>query len=652
LNLNGLRYLQSDDIEDDETDSTSNTSTSTTSNSSSTSTNSSTTTSSDKESSTNPPNPGATTNTKTNTDDSTTDNTSEEEKPTSENNSNTNSPVPPPKPTSNKSTNINNTSQTTSSNNSSSNQVPVSKYDYLLKSYDSWEEFFNNISYDNTFKYLTSITQKETQENPLPPPPEDIPNQPTNETKTNSTPPPIGRQTKTKYKIMDGSFLDEILNSSLKLNISRIPKTAKLRMAIVISTPGVHRPEADNIGQFKPYIATQSINIMQQVPEDIFGMQWDIRRNINEKGLKYAEKFAQKSKSLYQRLGLTNFSDINETDFISVESNLTITYTQNVLQYFFTQFKNAIIENSEYTDDKLDNFEFTNKIGNKMIGNLLKDYNDIYFGFGYKKCPKFKAWMNQAESNTFLLKYYQARFNKTLNAFAKYFEDKPNFYSLNSDQPYLKITENQLLTNFTLGSILVNAFYANLVNSMGDEDSMNKLYEIIPKELVESDLFALKSFLTYEYVLYSHMHTYLMVSPFYEQMFKEFNKAIRDSNYTRKYLYYSASEDVLAALFKLFYFKTPDFTITRYDYKIDIADTLKRSLLHQNCPFIDFGYSVSFELYENQERSQKVYYIGFRQNNSDSLTFLMTGENFIEAIKLFYLDPTMTPAERKFWCRS
>jgi hypothetical protein len=83
-----------------------------------------------------------------------------------------------------------------------------------------------------------------------------------------------------------------------------------------------------------------------------------------------------------------------------------------------------------------------------------------------------------------------------------------------------------------------------------------------------------------------------------------------------------------------------------------MEDTLKKNMIYENCPFIDFGYSVSFELYENQERSQKVYYIGFRQNNNDSLTFLMSGENFIEAIKLFYLDPTMTPRERKFWCRS
>jgi hypothetical protein len=134
---------------------------------------------------------------------------------------------------------------------------------------------------------------------------------------------------------------------------------------------------------------------------------------------------------------------------------------------------------------------------------------------------------------------------------------------MNSDTKYLIINQQQLLSNFTLGSILVNEFYANLVNSMGNEDKINKLYEVIPKDLIESDFFALKNFLTYEYVLYSHMHTYLMVSPFYERMFTEFNKAIKDINYTRKYLYYSASKDVIAALFKLFYFKAPEFEITK-----------------------------------------------------------------------------------------
>jgi hypothetical protein len=258
--------------------------------------------------------------------------------------------------------------------------------------------------------------------------------------------------------------------------------------------------------------------------------------------------------------------------------------------------------------------------------------------------------MNKAESDVFLKTIYRKRFSKILNCFVNYFKDKQNFYLLNTDTIGLNITNENILSSFNLGQILVESFYSDYVNSLGDDEMLNKLYQIVPKEIIASELFKLKSFFTYEYVLYSHIHSYLLISPLYERIFNEFNKAIKDQNYTRKYLYYTGSDHVISSIFKLLYYKHPDYVRTSEDDKLSEEEMLKKRMLYLDCPFIDFGYSLNFELWESQERSQKLYYIGFRQNNNPNLTFFMAAENFLEAMKLFYLDPTMTTDERKDWC--
>jgi hypothetical protein len=513
------------------------------------------------------------------------------------------------------------------------------RYNYLKKDYDSWEDFFDNIVYDNSFSYPSNITQEETTDTET-------------QTDTQSTTTNLGRQRKAKYKSDTGSFLDDLKNRELELNITNPSKNIKLRMAIAVSRPGLFRPEANLIGEYQPIVqSSSSISTVRNEPKDILGMRWDPRFLISDKGFKYAQRFANQSINLYKSLKLSNFTNINETDFVSVERNVSITYTQKVFQDFFKEFKNAIIESTDYTDEKLDKFLFTNKIGSKTIGYLLKDYNHLYFGFGYKTCPKFISWMNRAEDDKFLKTVYQTKFEKTLNSLVDYFKDKQSFYLFNTDIKVFNFSKDQIFTNFSLTSTIIEAFYSNYVNSMGNEENLNQLYKIIPKDIVQSELFAIKSFFQYEYILYSHMHTYLLVSPLYERIFTEFNKAIKDSKYTRKYLYYTASEHVLSAIFKLFYFKYPDYVRTNDDYNLKAEEMLSKKMIYNDCPFIDFGYNIAFELWESQDRTHKTYYFGFRQNNNPSLTFLMTGETFLEAMKLFYLNPTMTVDERRFWCR-
>jgi hypothetical protein len=599
-----------------------------------------------------------------------TDNTSNKDNNTnSDNTSNTD-----------KNTNSDNTINTNNTNGNSNkpNQKQPSIFQFFFKEYNTWDDYLKNIVYDNSFKYAIKTIQNNLIDNSTSSNTSSTDSTGNTDNSTNNTSSSssnitassttnasssssnitannttntssLTRQNKTTYLSTSGSFLDQVLDPNLKLNVTTLPKNAKIRMAITVARPGLFRPEEDPVGQYKP-INQPSDYIKQSEASDLFEMPWNPSYNIEEQGLNYALKYATDCKKLYTNLKLTNFSDINETDFISVQRNISISYTQKIFQGFFNSFNNSIIESTDYTDDKLDNFLFTNKVGTKTIAYLLNNYDNLLFGFGYKRCSKYINWLQRAESDVFLKKFYQSRFENILNHFGKFFENRTEYYSFNNDQIVYKINAQQIKSNFSLAINIFNAFYSNLVNSQGNQTSLEKLYEIVPKDVVEADLFSLRMFLLYQYDLYSHMHSYLLISPFYERIFKEFNKAIIDPNYTRKFLYYTGSDHVLAAFFKLFYYKYPEFVKTPNDDKLEGDALLQKDMLYKNCPFIDFGYNIAFELWESQDRSQKTYYVGFRQNNNQSLTFLMTGDNFLEAMKLFYLYPTMTVTERSFWC--
>ena len=379
-NYNILRYLQNND--DDSSDTTNNTS-----EPASSSTNEANTDSTTSGNNNSPTNDSTTNSDTTSSSTTSSSNTSDD---TASDNPTDNTPD-------NNSPNTNNPSTSTTGGQDTNDIETKSKYDYLKKDYESWDDFFNNMVYDNSFSYPSGSTKTETTSEVIPEEGSKDPD-PVTDTdipKTNTT--NLGRQQKAKYKSKTGSFLDDLNNPSLKLNITTLPKNIKLRMAIVVSRPGLFRPEADSIGQYQPITqtSTSSISIVPTEPKDILGMPWDPRYLIGDRGFKYAERFANQSINLYKNLKLSNFTNINETDFISVERNVSITYTQKIFQNFFKEYKNAIIESTDYTDEKLDKFQFTNKIGSKTIAYLLKDYNDLYFGFGYKTCPKFISWMNK-----------------------------------------------------------------------------------------------------------------------------------------------------------------------------------------------------------------------------------------------------------------
>jgi sulfur relay (sulfurtransferase) DsrC/TusE family protein len=448
-------------------------------------------------------------------------------------------------------------------------------------------------------------------------------------------------------KLFSGNFWDTIQN--LRRNYTEIGSIATIKMSISLIRNGVARPDSDILGD---YYTADGVPVRSEIPfnevenyTDILGVPWHQKYQIDEKGFKYADSYADSLTKLYTRLHLLT-GNPNETDFISMERNVSIAYSKRVMQSMFPQFNGTNVETAPFTFEDLANFSYNPRTSGKILAILQREYSAKLFGFSMDTCPKYKSFQKKAMNEKALLDEYNEAFDVYIKRLVNKFANRIRYSPMGTNDTYLQMTEQQLRSNTTLIHILAEVLRADFTYFDGDDLAMAEL----KKDLILTDddynfIKNIRKFAGYEIKLYSHLHTFLIVGPFYDFMFSEFNKMISSQGaYTRKLINFTVTDYVIAAIYKLFHY---DKSYYRPYWNL----TATKKFLYKKLPLITFGYNIQFELWEEkQSKTKSNYYIMFRENLAQEPLFILRAEDFIWAMKLFYMDPNFDTEERIFWC--
>jgi hypothetical protein len=460
----------------------------------------------------------------------------------------------------------------------------------------------------------------------------------------------LNKLIQTPRKLFSGNFWNTISGYIFK-NYTDISSKAKLKMVFTLARQGVYRPDSNILGDYYDSngnrIKSNFIFEENEKYTDIYGNLWPLKYVIDEKGYEFAKNYSESLKSLYTDLGLLT-GNPNETDFVTTEKNVTLVYSKKVIQYLYPKFNATNIETAPFSFEELDKFSYNPKIAGKVLAILQREYRTKYFGFGMDSCPKWANFQQKAMKDTFLLKEYNSTFIKLIDAWEHKFQGKVYYKTVGSNDTYLKIDRNQLETNLTLVAILTEAFRSDMVYFETDPEQ----YTSFKKYILETDedfamIKNLRKFLTYEFILYSNLHTFLVVGPFFDLMFAQFNKLIAaQGTYQRKMMHFTVSDWIISAIYKMFYY---DKTYYRYNWDPNDPNNNDK-WIYKKLPLITFGYNIQFELWEWKDKSRSFFYIMFRENLAKEPTFILKAEDFMWALKLFYLDPNFDNEERVFWC--
>jgi hypothetical protein len=463
----------------------------------------------------------------------------------------------------------------------------------------------------------------------------------------------LKKMSQTPRKLFSGSFWSTIGKYAIK-NYTDVISKSTLKMVISVGRNGVYRPDSNILGDWfdeQGHRVHPEFTVDEsQYYTDIYGLPWHQKVKVDEKGFAYAKNYSDAVKALYTGFGLLT-GNPNETDFITSEVNVTMAYTKQLTQYMYPQFNGTNVETAPFTFEDFNKFNYNPKTSGKIVAVLQREYLTKYFGFGMDSCPKWKNFQTKASKDNLLLEEYNTVFAPLIKNLLEKFKDKIDYKPFGLNDTYFRITKEQLESNFTLVKILIEALRSDMDYFQNEPEQFTALRKYILQTAEDFVLTKnLRKFITYELTLYSHLHTFLVIGPFYDLMFDQFNKVIESKGtFPRKFLHFTVSEWIISAIYKMMNY---DKSYYRGGWDPNDSASNKEKWFYKKMPFVYFGYNIQFELWEMKEKSRAYYYIMFRENLAAKPLFILKAEDFMWALKLFYMDPNFDPEERVFWCGS
>jgi hypothetical protein len=478
------------------------------------------------------------------------------------------------------------------------------------------------------------------------------------------------------------------VNENIKKN-DTLGKGATLEMVFMLHYPGKFRRKESLTGTFyKPIdlidLNDDSSDDSSSSPTfnvvDLFNITWENTKiealipNITDKE---ANLLAANIKSMYRQQFslLTN----NTKEFSIIAQNSF--FKEYGKQMIHTFYANDNV--TEYTDVITENFDF--KLYNQSYWNhesfypvipiLNLEYVSKLFGFGIvESCSLFNNWKKLAIKNIDLNDYFYSKFNDTLQSWNIMYKPLVGFFVKGAKANEPEINFSTWLTNDGTDPVGIQNFYifANALYSAYSVFGEKSVKKYLPKGGIK-ELQEMLKFLNYEYLLYSQMHSYLIISPFFEFMFQEFNVRLKNGetknvteselpNLKRKLTLLIAQDYVFYAIWKMYNFREAlypkyskeasygDGNGNLYDINDELIpkwSTNTTKLPYSNYTFVPFGYTLSFELWK---KSNNEFDIVLRENFNQQPVFTLSKFDFNDAFQQILLEPGFSAKERERWC--
>jgi len=324
-----------------------------------------------------------------------------------------------------------------------------------------------------------------------------------------------------------------------------------------------------------------------------------------------------------------------DTVFISSTPDNEFSTALGVINNLFVA-ENLTIESSNFNMSFYINNYFNIDASKAIsyIGLLNSTDSAIETGINISPCKKYKIKKISALNNNKLKDIYKTQFADVLTTWKGAYNTLgyESFYTVKNETINLTTIAN----NMTLGYDIAGDFLEDLYILGANNKSLNYFIPTSGSWIIKK----LRSFYNYEILSNSNLYNSISMDPMFHFLVDHVNKIINMTEVPATFASLSVNEMVFANLYKFLY----------YDIEF------RKNNSYESLPYIDFGKSISFELYRNSKlllngEIFSEYYVAIREDFSKYfLSVMKTEVEFSQFIQDILFIPSLSKEDRLFYC--